>query len=277
MDDPGGAQNVHSLRWAHRKLDRSGWREVSEDLVSRGARLSIGYVSGWVDDGDAIRGDLRVGTQPIPRRAGEIYPSALVEYRDLAGHNPGTVHDYADEFAGIQDLRRAGTGEVELHGYTHMHPDRAQWMASPDRYEDERWYREFGAEAARHYIDLPLDRHPLQLGMQQIERWFGTRPSTLIFPGDEWTDASMEVALDLGLDLISSYYLALRHADRFCWAIHVCAPYLDLPQPDWFDAGLPVVGYFTTAISPSPAHPGCGSGWTGGSQTAPAILSIFVN
>jgi hypothetical protein len=244
MDDPGGAQNVHSRPWAHRKLDRSAWSELSGDLASRGARLSVGYVSGWVDDGDAIRGDLRVGTQRAPRRAGEIYPSAVVEYRDLAGHNPGTMHDYSDEFAGIQDLRRAGTGEVELHGYTHMHPDPAQWMAAADRYEDTLWYREFGAEAARHYVDLPLDRHPLKLGMQQIERWFGTRPSTLIFPGDEWTDASMEVALDLGLDLISSYYLALRHGDRFCWAIHVCAPYLDLPQPEWFDAGLPVVGYF---------------------------------
>ena len=244
MDDPGGAQNVHSGGWAHRKLDRSAWGEVSRDLASRRARLSIGYVSGWVDDGDAARGDLRVNKQRVRRRAGEIYSSALVEYRDLAGHSPGRVHDYTDEFAGIQDLCGVGVGEVELHGYTHMHPDHAQWMAACDKYQNNRWYREFGGEAARHYSDLPLDRHPLRLAMQQIERWFGTRPSTLIFPGDEWTDASVEVALDLGLDLISSYYLALRHNDRFCWATHVCAPYLDLAQAEWFDAGLPVVGYF---------------------------------
>lgn len=244
MDDPGGAQNVHSLSWSHRKLDRSAWRELSTDLTSRGARLSIGYVPGWVDDGNAIRGKLRVDTQSVPRRAGEVYPSALVEYLELAGHRPGTLHDYASEFAGIQELRREGAGEVELHGYTHMHPDRAKWTVAIDRFEDNRWYREFGAEAARHYIGLPRDRHPLQLGMHEIEHRFGTRPTTLIFPGDEWTDTSMEVALDLGLDLISSYYLALRHADRFCWAIHVCAPYLDLPQQEWFDAELPVVGYF---------------------------------
>jgi hypothetical protein len=244
MDDPGGAQNVHSRSWAHRKLDRAAWRELSEDLVSRGARLSVGYVSGWVDDGDASRGSLRLGTQALPRCAGEIYPSPLMEYRDLAGHQPGTVHNYADEFAGIQGLRRVGAGEVELHGYTHMHPDRARWVSAPDRYEDTRWYREFGAEAARFYLRLPLDRHPLYLGVRQIERWFSTRPTTLIFPGDQWTESSMEVALDLGLDLISSYYLALRHRNRFCWAIHVCAPYLDLPQLEWFDAELPVVGYF---------------------------------
>jgi hypothetical protein len=244
MDDPGGAQNVHSLPWAHRKLDRAAWRELSGDLSSRGARLSVGYVSGWVDDGDAIRGDLRVDAQQVPRLAGQIYPSALVEYRDLAGHNPGTVHDYADEFTGIRDLRRARTAEVELHGYTHMHPDRAQWTAAADRYYGTHWYREFGADAARHYDNLPLDRHPLQLGIREIECRFGTRPSTLIFPGDKWTDASMEVALDLGLNLVSSYYLALRHGDRFCWATHVCAPYLDSAQPEWFDAGLPVIGYF---------------------------------
>jgi hypothetical protein len=244
MDDPGGAQNVHSGSWAHRKLDRAAWRQLSQDLASRSGRLSIGYVSGWVDDGDASRGSLRVGAQAVPRRPGEIFPSPLVEYRDLTGHQPGTVHDYADEFAGIQDLCSAGTGEVELHGYTHMHPDRARWVLAPDRYEDTRWYREFGAEAARHYVDLPLEQHPLHIGMRQIERWFGTRPTTLIFPGDQWTESSMEFALDLGLELVSSYYLALRHGDRFCWAIHACAPYLDLARPEWFDAGLPVVGYF---------------------------------
>jgi hypothetical protein len=244
MDDPGGAQNVHNGSWAHCKLNRSAWREVSRDLAERRARLSIAYVSGWVDDGDAIRGVLRIHKKRVGRCAGKIYPSALVEYRDLAGHSPGRVHDYVDEFAGIQDLRRAGVGEVELHGYTHMHPDHEQWMAACDKYQNNRWYREFGAEAARYYVDPAVDRHPLARAMLQVERWFGTRPSTLIFPGDEWTDASVEVALDLGLDLISSYYLALRDNDRFCWATHVCAPYLDLAQADWFDAGLPVVGYF---------------------------------
>ena len=54
----------------------------------------------------------------------------------------------------------------------------------------------------------------------------------------------MEHALDLGLQLVESYYLAIRDNNRFCWATHVCAPYLNEPDVRWFDAGLPVVGYF---------------------------------
>ena len=44
--------------------------------------------------------------------------------------------------------------------------------------------------------------------------------------------------------MMSSYYLALRDRERFCWTQHVCAPCLDGPDTAWFDAGLPVVGYF---------------------------------
>jgi hypothetical protein len=52
------------------------------------------------------------------------------------------------------------------------------------------------------------------------------------------------VALDLGIQLVSSYYQAIRDNDRFCWTMHVCAPYLDRPDSSWFDSGLPAVGYF---------------------------------
>jgi len=43
---------------------------------------------------------------------------------------------------------------------------------------------------------------------------------------------------------VSSYYQALRDRDRFCWTQHVVAPYLDQAEASWFEAGLPVVGYF---------------------------------
>jgi hypothetical protein len=69
-------------------------------------------------------------------------------------------------------------------------------------------------------------------------------PTTLICPGDQWTNATLERALDLGLQLVDSYYLAIRHDQRFCWAQHVCAPYLDQPDSSWFASGLPIVGYF---------------------------------
>jgi hypothetical protein len=244
MDDPGGAQNIHSRSWAYTKLGRRQWQEVTADLVSRGGRLSIGYVAGWVDDGDPARGSLHVDGRSVERKPGQVHPSALVEYHDIAGHRPGTVNDYVAEFAGIEDLRRAGAGDVELHGYTHMYPERAVWACAPDRYETKRWFREFGADAAPAIAQQPPAEHPLRLGIQAIEASYGTRPKTLIFPGDEWTEPSMEVALDLGIELVSSYYLALRYVGRFCWALHVCAPYLDKPSAEWFDSGLPVIGYF---------------------------------
>jgi hypothetical protein len=53
-----------------------------------------------------------------------------------------------------------------------------------------------------------------------------------------------ERALDLGLQMVGSYYLAFRDGAHFCWTQHVCAPYLDKPDAAWFGAGLPVVGYF---------------------------------
>lgn len=244
MDDPGGAQNVHSRTWSYPKLGEAEWAAIGTDLGRRNARLSIGYVAGWVDDGDTARGALTVSGQRPARGPGRVHPSPLVSYQDRAGHAPGTVHDYEAEFRGIQALRAAGLGDVELHGYTHIHPDRAAWAAAADRYEAVAWYRELGASAASTIASRGLDEHPLHLAIATLHRYFGLRPTTLICPGDEWTDAVLARALDLGLYLASSYYLALRDGERFCWATHVCAPYLDRPEASWFDAGLPVVGYF---------------------------------
>ena len=244
MDDPGGAQNVFSRTWRYPKLTESDWDTLAADLSARDARLSVGYVAGWVDDGDQARGELTVAGQAAERTAGAVYPSPEVVYFDVAGHAPGTVYDYASEFRGIQGLRAAGAGDVELHGYTHLHPDAAAWAAAIDRYDDEQWYRELGGRASDVLARGAADRHPIALAMVAFERHFETRPTTLICPGDQWTTEALERALALDIELVASYYLALRHDDRFCWSTHVCAPYLDEPASDWFDAGLPVVGYF---------------------------------
>lgn len=244
MDDPGGAQNVHSKNWSYAKLRESEWRSIANDLERRNARISIGYTSGWVDDGDADRGDLRIKGAAVPRKPGLVYPSPHVRYEDRHGHSPGTVHDYESEFRGIQALRRAGRGDVELHGFTHMHPDAESWSAAADRYEATLWYRELGARAEQVIRERQPVEHPLALGVQYLKRFFDTAPTTLIAPGDEWTSSALGHALDLGILLADSYYLAIKHSDRFCWTTHVCSPYLSEPSPHWFNAGLPVVGYF---------------------------------
>jgi hypothetical protein len=128
-----------------------------------------------------------------------------------------------------------------------MHPDTRAWTEAPDRYETwpaTSWYREFGRAAQDVLAARPPGAHPLALGFSAFREHFGTQPTTLICPGDQWTTATLERALDLGLDLVASYYMALRDGDRFWWTTHVCAPYLNEPEASWFDAGLPVVGYF---------------------------------
>jgi hypothetical protein len=242
MDDPGGAQNVHSKDWCYPKLGESEWAEIVADLRTRDARLSALYTPGWVDDGDERRGTLLVDGRAPSRRAGRIWDSPRVRYQDLAGHAPGSVSDYRSEFRGLQALRRAGRGDVELHGYTHLHPDLDSWTRADDRYEASRWYRELGRAATGAIAQL--EHHPVEAGAAAIERLFGTRPTTLVPPGDEFTDEVVEVSHRLGLSFVASYYLALRIGDRFCWCQQVCAPYLDRADASWFDAGLPVVGYF---------------------------------
>lgn len=244
MDDPGGAQNIYCASWCYRKLGEWEWREIAAGLRRHNARLSIGYVGGWADDGDVRRGELRVAGRAVPRVAGRVYPSPIVQYSDQKGHAPGTFHDYGSEFRGIQNVRAQGAGDVELHGYTHVHPDVHAWSKASDRYSSVAWYREFGASASKILAAQQLEEHPLAKGIGVLSRHFGVRPTTLICPGDEWTNETMSRALDLRLDLVSSYYLAIRHEQRFCWTTHVCAPYLDQPDAAWFDSGLPVVGYF---------------------------------
>ena len=256
MDDPGGAQNVHCRGWYYTKLSEAAWRVVGAELGKRGARLSVCYTLGWVDDGDARRGRLSVGGESLGaavgaessgagrREAGRVYPSPRVVYEDVRGHAPGTLHDYAAEYRGIERLRGAGLAEVELHGHTHLHPDAAAWAAAPDRYESFAWYRELGQGAADAIAARTTEEHPLALGVSALREFFGVRPTTLICPGDEWTEDVIERALDLRFFFVSDHHLAVRAGGRFCWTSHVASPYLSEPHASRFDAGLPVVGYF---------------------------------
>jgi hypothetical protein len=244
MDDPGAAQSVHLRPWAHRELDAEQWQGIGALLQDRGAVLSVGYVPGWVDDGDSSRGTLEVAGIPVDRVPGRVHPSAHVVYAQREGSTPAIVHDFASEHRALTTLRARGSIDLELHGFTHQHPDRLEWAAAPDRYDSIAWYREFGPAALPALLRLAPDAHPLDQGRRSLQRDFGITPSTIIFPGDDWTNEALERALVLDFQIASSYYTAIRHADGFLWAQHLCAPYLDQADANWFAAGFPVVGYF---------------------------------
>jgi hypothetical protein len=244
MDDPGTAQNVYLRSWTYPELNESQWIEIGDILRTHNARLSIGYASGWVDDGDRTRGSLSVDGRAVDRAPGRVHDAPLVVYLDRNGTLPGTIHDFAGEYRAICTLHKQGLVDVELHGYTHMHPDSVTWSGADDRYEATHWYRELGSHALPAIARLPQTDHPVTRGGLAIQRYFGALPTTLISPGDEWTNEALERALEAGLSLVSSYYLALRHGGHLCWSQHVCAPYLDEPDNKWFDSGLPVIGYF---------------------------------
>jgi hypothetical protein len=244
IDDPGGAQNIYSRNWCYRKLQSSAWRQIGEVLERKKARLSVGYVSGWVDDGDAQRGTLWVDGKLASRHAGAIHPSPRVRYLDRLGHLPGTESDYESEYQGIQELRAAGLADVELHGFTHLHPNLRAWLEATDRYENRNWFRDFSQSASSYLATAGPQQHPLSRAIQLLEDYFQIHPVCLISPGDEWTNEVLEYALQSRLQLLSSYYLAIRQSNRFLWSTHICAPYLDKPATRWFASGLPVVGYF---------------------------------
>ena len=244
MDDPGSSQNVFCARWCYPELGAGEWREIGAELARRNAQLSVAYSAGWVDDGDPERGELRLNGKAAQRAAGRVHPSSSVWYRDLRGHRPGAVSDYAGQHRALCELRDSGEVEVELHGYTHMYPAPGVWARAPDRYEAVHWYRELGVNASAAIAAAGSERHPLALGIRALAEQFGVHPTTLVCPGDQWTNPVLEYALGLGIELVSSHYLALRDSNRFCWSTYVCAPYLDEPDSRWFDAGLPVVGYF---------------------------------
>lgn len=233
MDDPGSCESAYREGWRYPKLGRRELSVIADALRRRGGRMTAAYAPAFADDGDPQRGTLRVGGRLVDRRAGALHRSALVRYEAA-----GLVWDGVEEHAALEEQR--DVLDLALHGHAHLHPDRAAWALAADRYESERWYRDLVA----HADGLPDAEHPLVLGLAALEASFGRRPSTLVCPGDAWTTDALTRALALGFELISSYYTALRHGDGWVWSQHVCAPYLDEPDPRWFAAGLPVVGYF---------------------------------
>jgi hypothetical protein len=236
MDDPGGAQNVQLDTFAYQELGGAEWNDLAALLRDRDARLGVAAVPAWIDDGDDSRGELFVDGAPAKRRLGALHPSWAVTYRDRTG----AVHDYVSEFAALRDLAAEGSVDIAQHGYTHVHPDHETWAGAPDRNTSAAWFRDFTAGTG----DRPDMCERLSSGRQMLAEFFDVAPTTLVFPGDEWAQPALQAALEVGIEMVASYYVALLHDERLCWAEQVCSPYLDEPDARWFAGAAPVVGYF---------------------------------
>jgi hypothetical protein len=238
LDDAGSCASVHLDEWAHRSLGADEWDAIGRDLAEREARVTIGYVPGWVDDGEAERGELRVGGRAVERVPGQVHPSPLVTYE--SGRAP---QDNPSALRGLEALRGAGAGELELHGFTHLRPiydgtgdPYAAWAAAPNRHESIGWYRELeGLEPP------PGEPGPVPLGLETFSEHLGMAPVALCCPGHACSPAASESAARSGLELIAAESLALRFGERLAWCDHVPNPYVDGAAGPWLESGLPVV------------------------------------
>jgi hypothetical protein len=180
--------------------------------------LVSGAPAAWLDLGDTLvlRMDGTGGPPSLDERGWETLFAELRARRARlsVAYAPDARSDGAAA-AALTTLRTEGLGEVELHGRTDAGPQATARSA-----------------------------HPLELGLGQLQRLFGVRPTTFVPAGDRFGPEDVEAAFRLGFSFVESYRLALRDGDRFLWTGHVPAPYLDLAAPEWLLAGLPVVGSF---------------------------------
>jgi hypothetical protein len=245
MDDPGSSEIIHHEIYQDcPKLTKENWKSIGDVLRSRSAQLSIGYVPGWVDDGNTRESRLQIGGHFPERKPGTVFPSPRVRYRRMGPSGLTRIYDYTEEYEALLRLRQEGLLGLAAHGFTHIHPDREAWRRSADACTNPAWYREFGSSAMSVIRELPGESHPLRRSIEWMEEYFNFRPEVLIFPGEVFTEEAVADALKHDFQLISSYYLAIRHGGRFCWIQHVCAPYLDEARCEWFDASLPVITCF---------------------------------
>ena len=139
--------------------------------------MSACCVPGWIDDGDASRGELRVDGMAVDEQAVLSIRRQSVVYRGA----DGTVHDYVDEFRGLLSFRAAGrassSSTATRTSVRTAKPGRARMTAttaSPGTASSStsgRTLEPFG----------PAD--PIAAGGRILTELLGELPSTLTCPG----------------------------------------------------------------------------------------------
>ena len=214
LDDPGASQNAYLETWLYPTMTVSQWRAVQDVLARHNAQMSVGIVVGWVDDGDRERGELWLRGEPLTKRVpGSVYPSRWVRYQHKA---TGWIYDVEAQARFFQS--HPPRLDFELHGYTHMTPDITSWLAAPDRFRNDDWYREFFVAYARPPRPRSAQEQLaiLDAALAGYHELFDFPPSTLIPPGHRQSINTAELARSRGLSLmLSRQATILRHGGTF--------------------------------------------------------------
>jgi hypothetical protein len=205
LDDPGAAVRAHLAPWRHDPVGEEAWDALWAALRPFG-RASLFCCPGWVDADGTVRDSRTV--------------------------NPG-------EWAALDRAVAEGLGDLECHGYTHVDPDVDEWLAAPDRFADEAWFRELWPP--RRAAEPSRADQAARIALWQQACGEAT---TLVAPGEGWGTATLGAARDRGLRLFCSWGVCRLDGPVPLWSRGVGSPYLDEADPAWFADDLPVVGYW---------------------------------
>ena len=237
MDDPGSSSSVHLEGWRFDGLGDEDYEAIGAVARRHDARISIGFTPAWVDDGDPDGGELTVDGAPAERVAGAIHPSALVRYRA----RDGLIADGVAQSRGIEALRREGLASVDLHGYTHIHPDLERWAAAESRRSKVGWFKEFAPENVRPG-GVPEDR--VSSGLRMLAERFDEPPVALICPGHAWNRGIVDEAYREGLQMVCADGLSVRNGATFMKLSGVPATALEWGPRDLLANDAPVMAWF---------------------------------
>jgi hypothetical protein len=204
VDDPGAAVRAHLREWRHDPVDDRTWEALWSALD--GGRMSVFCCPGWFDADGTVR--------------------------DSRAVNPA-------EWEALDAGVRAGAADLECHGYTHLEPDLEAWLAAPDRFDDPAWFRELWPP--RREREPGWREQAQRLALWQEACGPGT---TLVAPGEGWGTETLRAARAQGMRLFNSWGICRLDGPVPLWSRGIGSPYLDEQDPAWFEAGLPVVGYW---------------------------------
>jgi peptidoglycan/xylan/chitin deacetylase (PgdA/CDA1 family) len=245
IDDPGSSAKAVYEDVSFPEMTRQDWESVCAVLRRYSARLTVGYVSGWMDGGAHHPEILEVSGRPLrDRQAGRVYDSRDIVYTKLVGGVTPLRSDLTAECKTIAECARAGIVDVECHGYTHFDLDRSAWASSPDRYTNHLWSRELYHVRGNRDCSPAQQRKALEASCARLTGWFGRPPAVLIPPGNVVSHDTARIASRLGFVMIAAREVTTLTERPYINRALPCHGAGTEPDARYVDSGYPLVWYF---------------------------------